>query len=205
MITRIDAVCSLILPGKSLADIGCDHGLVAKYALDHGVKSVIAADVSEKSLNKARELLSGRQNVRFVVSDGFDSIDKRVEQAVIAGMGGSKIVELIDRLDYRPSLILGAQSDRRKLREYLVTHGYKITRDFCFYDRGKYYDFIRAEEGESERYSETQLEYGAFYKQRNADLRAKAEEQKRKILGYKLTLENEKRLEMVEEVLSWQQ
>ena len=111
MITRIDAVCSLILPGESLADIGCDHGLVAKYALENGVKRVIAADVSEKSLNKARELLSGRQNVRFVVSDGFDSIDERVEQAVIAGMGGSRIVELIDRLNYRPSLILGAQSD----------------------------------------------------------------------------------------------
>ena len=204
MITRIDAVCSLIRPGASLADIGCDHGLVAKYALDHGVRRVVAADISEKSLSKARALLSGYENARFIVSDGFDEVDERVEQAVIAGMGGSKIVDLISRLDYRPSLVLGAQCDQRKLREYLITHGYKITNDFCFYDRGKYYDFIRAEEGLSAPLTETQLEFGAFYRAKNPHLKAKAEELKCKILGYKLTPRNEIRLNMTEEELSWQ-
>lgn len=204
MITRIDAVCSLIRPGASLADIGCDHGLVAKYALDHGVQRVVAADISEKSLSKACALLSDYENARFIVSDGFDEVDERVEQAVIAGLGGSKIVDLISRLDYRPSLVLGAQCDQRKLREHLITHGYKITHDFCFYDRGKYYDFIRAEEGISPPLTGIQLEFGAFYKEKNPHLKAKAEELKGKILGYKLTPRNENRLKMTEEVLSWQ-
>lgn len=204
MITRIDALCSLIRPGRSLADIGCDHGLVAKYALDNGVSRVIAADISEKSLSKARELLKEYDNVRFIVSDGFDKIDERVEQAVIAGLGGSKIVDLISRLDYRPTLVLGAQCDQRKLREYVVSHGYKITDDFCFYDRGKFYDFIRAEEGDSPALDETQLEFGAFYRVKNPHLKAKAEELKGKILGYKLTPKNETGLKIIEEVLSWQ-
>ena len=204
MTTRIDAVCSLIRPRDSLADVGCDHGLVAKYALDHGVTRVIASDVSEKSLAKARSLLSGYENVRFIVSDGFDAIDEKVGQAVVAGMGGSKIVNLISRLWYRPALILGAQCDQRKLREYLVTHGYKIVNDFCFYDRGKYYDFIRAEEDAGATLTETELEFGAFYREKNPHLKAKAEELKNKLLGYKLTPWNEVRLKMTEEVLSWQ-
>ncbi len=204
MITRIDAVCSLIRAGESLADIGCDHGFVAKYALDRGVKRVIASDISEKSLAKARKLLEGYDNAKFIVSDGFDEFDEKVEQAVLAGMGGSKIVDLIARLDYRPTLILGAQCDQRKLHEYLISHGYKITHDFCFYDRGKYYDFIRAEEGISPMLTDIQLEFGTFYKDKNPHLKAKAEELKGKILGYKLTPRNKTRLEMTEEVLSWQ-
>ena len=74
---RISAVCSLIRPCDCLADIGCDHGLVAKYALDNGVKEVIAADISEGSLKKAKKLLGGYPNVTYRLSDGFDRLRKR--------------------------------------------------------------------------------------------------------------------------------
>ena len=94
---QISAVCSLIRPSRNLADIGCDHGLVAAYALDVGIGEVIAADISEGSLDKARRLLAGRANVRFVISDGFDGIPVRVEQAVVSGMGGLKIADIISR------------------------------------------------------------------------------------------------------------
>lgn len=201
---RISAVCSLIRPSRNLADIGCDHGLVAAYALDFGIGEVIAADISEGSLQKARRLLAGRGNVRFVISDGFDGIPVRVEQAVVSGMGGQKIADIISRCPYRPALVLGAQHNVKELRVFLSGGGYRIVEDFCVCDRGKYYDFIRAEEGKADALDAVQLAYGAFYKRKNPYLYDFAAAAADKIKGYKLTDENRMRLEMLEEVLKWQ-
>ena len=201
---RIQAICTLIEPCGVLADIGCDHGLVSLYAVEKGVKKVIASDISEGSLQKARELLAGYDGVRFCVSDGFDSVDERVDTAVISGMGGRKILDIISRLSYRPTLILGAQHNVHELREYLCENGWMIEKDFCFFDRGKYYDFIRAVPGKSETPTTVQLDFGIFYKQKNEHLLSFLLDQKRKIKDYKQTESNLQRLALIEEVLKWQ-
>lgn len=202
---RIDAVCSLIEPCDSLADIGCDHGRVALYALENGVKRVIAADISAGSLKKAQALLCGRPGAETVLSDGFDAIEQRVDCAVIAGMGGLKIVEILSRIDYRPTLILGAQHNIDKLRRYLTENGYRIERDTWLYDRGKFYAFIRAREGSSPPLTELQLVYGVYYKEKNESLKLFATEQMKKLRTYKQTEENKKLLALTEEVLKWQE
>ncbi len=201
---RIDAVCSLIKPCGSLADIGCDHGYVAKFALDLGVGRVIASDLRAKSLDKARKLLAERKNVEFVLSDGFDNLPERVDTAVISGMGGRKIIDILSRLSYKPVLVLGAQHNVKELRVYLIEHGYKITDDFCVFDRGKYYDFIRAEEGSAEMPDELALYYGIFYKRKNPDLLKMVSEQLFKLGNYKQTPENLVAFYRLQEVLKWQ-
>ena len=65
--TRLAAVCSLIEPAGVIADVGCDHGIVAEYCADKCLADiVIASDVSDACLEKARKRLFGRTNVRFV-------------------------------------------------------------------------------------------------------------------------------------------
>lgn len=201
---RIEAVCSLIKPCRSLADIGCDHGYVAKFALDFGIAKVIASDVRVKSLDKARRLLAGYGNVEFALSDGFDSLPFRVDTAVISGMGGRRIIDILSRCDYKPALILGAQHNVAELRVYLIEHGYIITDDFCVYDRGKYYDFIRAEAGVTEMPDGVALKYGIFYKRKNPDLLKMVSELIAKLGGYKQTPENIAVTESLQEVLKWQ-
>lgn len=201
---RIKAICSLVRPCNLLADIGCDHGFVAKHAVDIGVNEVIAADISEGSLNKARKLLEQYKNVSFFLSDGFDDIPVCVDEAVISGMGGLKIIDIVSRCRYKPVLILGAQHNQRELREFLVCGGYRITEDFCVFDRGKYYDFIRAEAGPSEGLTDVQLRYGVFYRRRNPDLERFALESEEKLRKYKRTQENNYKLALIEEVLRWQ-
>lgn len=202
---RISAVCSLIRPCDCLADIGCDHGLVAKYALDNGVKEVIAADISEGSLKKAKKLLGGYPNVTYRLSDGFDKIEKKADVAVISGMGGQTIIGILLRLTYKPELILGAQHNQKELREYLINNGYSIEEDFCVLDRGKFYDFMRAAEGQSPPLSAVQLQYGVYYKRKNPDLKACMLDALAKLKSYKTTQSNLYKLELVKEVLKWQE
>lgn len=202
---RISAVCSLIRPCDCLADIGCDHGLVAKYALDNGVKEVIAADISEGSLKKAKKLLGGYPNVTYRLSDGFDKIEKKADVAVISGMGGQTIIGILSRLTYKPELILGAQHNQKELREYLINNGYSIEEDFCVLDRGKFYDFMRVAEGQSPPLSAVQLQYGVYYKRKNPDLKACMLDALAKLKSYKATQSNLYKLELVKEVLKWQE
>lgn len=200
---RITAICSMIKPGGILADIGCDHGLVAGYA-SRVCDKVIAADVSEKAVAAVSKKFAGKENVICVVSDGFDSIPRPVDQAVITGMGGRLIIKILSRYPRRPDLILGAQHDVPALRVWLTENGYRIVADRCVYDRGKYYDVIRAEAGTQPPLDEIERTIGVFYKQKNPDLLRFLTETEEKINGYKRTNANAARLALVKEAIEWQ-
>ena len=200
---RINAVCSLIEPCGIFADVGCDHGMVAGYASKICGK-VIAADVSEKAIVLLKEKFADKPNVICRVSDGFDLIPEPVDQAVIAGMGGRLIIKILSRYARRPDLIIGAQHDVSAVRVWLTENGYKIIADRCVYDRGKYYDVIRAVAGESEPLTEIERTIGVFYKQKNPDLLRFLTESEEKINGYKRTSGNDRRLALIKEALEWQ-
>ena len=205
MTTRIEAICSLIERCETLADIGCDHGFVASYAHSIGCKEVIASDISETSVEKAKLAFSDNEGVSFVVSDGFKAIKKKVDLAVIAGMGGKKIAEILETANYLvPTLVLGPQHDADFLREYLVLQGYYIDADFMAEERGKFYSFIRARLGKKQTIDDIQRVYGVYYKDKNPALKAFALKQRENILRFASTEKNAKLLTATEEVLKWQ-
>ncbi len=201
---RINAICRLIKPCPSLADIGCDHAEVALYALENGVENVIASDISQVAVSNARLKLARFEGATAVLSDGFSDLPYAVDTAVISGMGGRKIIDMLQRCAYKPTLILGAQHNQSELRIYLMQNGYVITDDVCVFDRGKYYDIIRAEVGISPMLTDVQIEYGVFCRQPNADLKKRTEEELKKLESYKPTEYNRKRKIMLTEVLAWQ-
>ena len=86
---RLAAILSHVR-GSALADIGCDHGLIAVSALEQGlVERVIATDISASSLAKARALAAQRNAaaIEFRVGDGMRVLaDGEADVVVIAGM-----------------------------------------------------------------------------------------------------------------------
>lgn len=200
MTPRLKAVCGLIRPCDLLADIGCDHGYVARYALENGVKTVIAADVAPASLEKARKLLRpyGDRAVT-VCTNGLAAIDGyEPDVIVIAGMGGKNMIEILTGYARSAALILGPQRDEREVRLYLTRNGWKITDDFVVCDRNRYYDVLRAERGE-QRLDEKQLRFGVFYREKNTILEQKLTRQKARLEGYGADTAD------ITEALSWQQ
>ena len=147
MTERLETVFSHVKKTPSLADVGCDHGYIAKALLDRGVcEKVIISDVSAKSLEKAEKLLKGYgDRVVSVVADGFSGYPYIPETAVIAGMGGEEIIHILKGASALPkNLVLAPQKNTDKVRRTLVSLGYKLEKDFTFFSAKKYYDLIVA-------------------------------------------------------------
>ncbi|MCH5163179.1 MAG: SAM-dependent methyltransferase [Clostridiales bacterium] len=163
--TRLDALESVIVPAETIADVGCDHGLVAKYCVTAGLAElVIASDISEACLDKARHTLADEKNVQFVRCDG---IGYSCDEAVISGMGGLLICGILDRANadglLPTTLVLLPHRDADAVRRKLTELKYGIDKDFMIKDRGRYYSVIRAERrGAAQSLTERQYLFGAF-------------------------------------------
>ena len=203
---RLQAIADQIVPCEVFADVGCDHGIVGLYVAERGLAARICeCDISDDSLNKARSLVGER--AEYFSGDGFAPLTEKnvtVDQAVIAGMGGELIIKILEKCPNKPRLILGAQKNADKLRRYLVSHGYRIDRDFMVEDGGKFYDVIVAVEGEDKLLDDTEAFAGKYYRQKNADLKAWCEYNRKRVGQYKPTENNVKILSMIAEVEKWQ-
>ena len=179
-----DALCNCDV----FADIGCDHGYVAKAMLDNGkCNTAIISDISEKCLKKAEDLLCDyltKNKVKSCVSDGFEKIEY-CDQALIAGMGGEEIVGIILRSKILPDrLVLQPMKNTRKVRELLLEKGYKLEKDYVFYVGRKYYDIIVAIKGE-DTYTDDELEYGRTnLNEKPQDFIRRLTEEKNKLQGF---------------------
>ncbi len=201
---RLNAILSVIPACEVMADIGCDHGKLTRRALLEGrAKRVIATDISEKCLNKARELNSDLKNVKFSIGDGLEALDgESCDVIVISGMGGNTIMNILEPLP-DATLILQPQSDAPALRRFLVENNYFIKEDFVTCANSKFYDIIRAEKG-SMTLNKTQLLFGAYYEKPNRYLKQRLELIISKTLSYKPTPKNLELIQNAREAIKWQ-
>lgn len=163
MSKRVEVITSLIEPCEIFADVGCDHGLVAKKVLDENLaEKVFITDISKPSLEKAIALLKEYYPNKFTayLTDGLASVPMPNE-VLIAGMGGEEIIKIVEKSAYKPViLILQPMKNADKVRKYLRKIGYGLDRDFTFYQDNKYYDIMRAKLGFNDFYSEKEEKYG---------------------------------------------
>lgn len=145
---RIDTLCSLLVPCKSFADVGCDHGYCSEYVLKNGLcEQVIFSDISKGSLQKAQTLLApfvDGGKAKGVLGGGFYGVPNTTEQVLIAGMGGVEIVSILSdkKYGFMPQrFVFQPMHDTEKLRRYILENGGYIARDFTFEDN-KFYDVL---------------------------------------------------------------
>src|SRR5690625_163677 len=96
---RLKEIANLIDYGKSVIDIGTDHGLVPLYLAKNKISDdILATDISEKSLQKLESRLDNKEIIKTKVCDGLDGISIKENQvAVIAGMGAVTIIDIIKK------------------------------------------------------------------------------------------------------------
>lgn len=146
MTERLEKIFSVIPECQVFADVGCDHGYLAKAVLKSGkCKKVILSDVSEKCLQKAKDLLCEEiqnQTALAVVSDGFDNLPK-CDCALIAGMGGEEIISILKKAKSLPDiLVLQPMKNTDKVRVTTVELGYQVLTDFTFQVGRIFYDLM---------------------------------------------------------------
>lgn len=161
MTDRLDKLVSLVPKCNVVADIGCDHGYAGIELLKTGkAVRVIFVDVSQPSLDKARNNCPEEFGCRaeFVCRDGLGDI--QVDCALIAGMGGLEIISILSNATFPPPyLVLQPNRNPKEVRMYLCKE-YGIDYDGKIFD-GKFYDMIVANRTRhGENLSEMEIEFG---------------------------------------------
>ena len=134
---RLAAAASLVRLGAIVADIGCDHGMLAAHLVMEGkAKHVYASDVNEKPLSQAKALIQRyglEQSVTTVLSDGLEQIPQTVDTIIMCGMGGELIADLIQpaKWVFQPGkrLVLQPMTFVDKLRKWLAYNGFTIQKE----------------------------------------------------------------------------
>lgn len=139
---------------ETLADVGCDHGLLSAAAILTGAAGyALASDISPGSARKAERLakrLGIENRMTVVCCDGLAAAagEEPPYSIAICGMGGELIARILDenaraaRLADR--IVVQPMRGEAELREYLVKNGYGITDERVVRDGRRFYQVIAA-------------------------------------------------------------
>ena len=160
-------IAALVPKCSTLCDIGTDHAYVAIYLAKKGIADkIIAADIKKGPLLQARKNIDAF-NVEHIVetrlSNGFDQFGQgEAECAIIAGMGGETIAEILENEKGCKYFVLQMQTAHKHLREYLCTHGYVIKKESVCREGNKMYTALLAVRGNSPELNDVQKEIGPY-------------------------------------------
>jgi tRNA (adenine22-N1)-methyltransferase len=162
---RLKMIADLVPSCTTLCDIGTDHAYVAIYLAKKGrAKKIIAADIKKGPLNQAEKNIASFEighKIETRLSDGFSGIgQKEADCAIIAGMGGETIAEILENEKGCKYFVLQMQTAHKHLREYLITHGYIIKKESICREGNKMYAALLAVRGDNEILSDIQKEIG---------------------------------------------
>ena len=157
---RLSVIISFIPLCDSLADVGCDHGYIGAEALTSGIAKIVQfCDISEASLNKARKECERRGlfEADFFCVNGLEGIETEV--AVIAGMGGLEIIDIVNNADTLPEvLVLQPMKNAGEVRIALMDR-YFIEKDFTVAEGRRFYTVMKLVRGK-DRLSEREIMFG---------------------------------------------
>lgn len=158
---RLQAIIDWVEPDSRLIDIGSDHLIIPNALIDQGITSLVfASDVHDGPLESMRRS-RGERNITILQSDGLEQVEEDLNSAIIAGMGGRLIQQIIDNsldkflaMDY---IIVQPMQQIEELRQYLQSHFEVVAERLIAEDRKIYhlmklrpgrdrYDVIRTKE-----------------------------------------------------------
>lgn len=155
---RLQKCADFVRRGSKLADIGTDHGYLPIWLLKSGkLSKAIAGDINQGPLNTAR-LNAEKYSVELttVLGGGFSCIrPEDVEDAVIAGMGGELIAQIVSEAPWllleNRRLILQPMTAADKLRKALYAMGFCLIKEELVKEGGKLYSVMLATQGVDKR------------------------------------------------------
>jgi len=163
---RLSLIAEVLGTCTCCADIGSDHGRLGAFLLqNHRCEHVCLTDISAPSLDKARKLISLlalEDKASFYVGDGAQILGRSVDAAIIAGMGGETIAEIIEgsqgKLD-GARLILQPNVAAPYLRRKLNKCGWMVVNETLARDGRRIYMIIEAIQGK-QQLTDTEYEVG---------------------------------------------
>jgi len=150
---RLAMTAQLVPQGLIVADIGSDHAILPVHLVRCGISPrAIASDIEVGPLQNAAKTVKQaglEDKIELRQSDGFSRFAAADANAwVLAGMGGTLMARLLSAAPWlcAPGTVVIAQPMRRanELREWLISHGFRIEQELACRDAGRTYTALRA-------------------------------------------------------------
>jgi len=153
---RLAALVVFVPQGARVADIGTDHAYLPIELVEKNIViSAVAGDIHSGPYQVAKDNIKkmGLQHqisVRF--GDGLSVLSPgEVDTVVIAGMGGSSIIEILNSIptvtNSLSRLILQPMTGAGTVRRWLSENKWRVIDEALVQDDGKLYEILVAEQG----------------------------------------------------------
>lgn len=157
MTPRLLAISACVTPGSRIADIGTDHAYIPIYLLQKEmIPCALAMDINVGPIRRAQENIRRFQmeeRIATRLSDGLLELSPgEVDEAIIAGMGGILICEILQaRKDLWADdlrFILQPMTASEELRKFLEKNGFCIEKETLAKEEEKIYQILCVRRGE---------------------------------------------------------
>jgi tRNA (adenine22-N1)-methyltransferase len=186
---RFLKIAALVDKCKVIVDVGTDHGYIPIYLVRNNIcEKAIASDINEGPLKKAAMNVSVEgmaDKIQCRRGSGLSTVKPlEVQGAVIAGMGGNLIKDIIEEglpvFKQLSFAVLQPVQNPEVLRRYVLEKGYKILDEALVYSEGKFYEIMKV------RYDEKPVVLTDFDYEFSSVLLNKKEPVMKEYLEYKL-------------------
>ena len=150
---RLLQAAKLAAPGRTAADVGCDHGKLAVYLALAGISpKVIAVDKRPLPLAKAQALCRQtgcESRVSCRLGDGLAPLlPGEAQEIIIAGVSGETMIEILRQAPWLQSadihLILIPASHAERLRAWLYAEGFYLDSETPVEENRRFYTVMSA-------------------------------------------------------------
>lgn len=171
LMPRLQKIYDIVPPCSVAADIGTDHAYIPVcLTKSKKCERAIASDIGKGPLERARATVlkyGEENNISLRLGGGLSTVATGEAQTIIiAGMGGILISRILDEAKETAkkaqTLILQPMTAAEKLREYLVSNGFKTEKEYLVAEDEKIYTIIVAAFGKDLPYSAAELYMGKY-------------------------------------------
>lgn len=161
---RLQTIAKFCDKEDKVVDIGADHGLLSLYLFkEKGLSKIIATDINEEALNKAKENFTKyNAPIPIFIGDGINDLDLQdYNTLVIAGMGSHTIMHILsdkDKLLSINKIIISSHNHPELVRKHLNTLGFYLEDEVVIYDK-HYYTIMKFLKG-NHKHSKDLNNYG---------------------------------------------
>ena len=160
-------VATMVPLNATIVDVGTDHAyLPIELVSSKRIKEAWAVDVQPGPLRAAEANVAKAgltAQIHCLLSDGLQKVEAPYDCLTIAGLGGATIVEILiaagAKLQKADRLVIQANNATPKVREYLVSQGYRIEDERIVYEGELYYEVLSFVKGQA-KYTEQEYRFG---------------------------------------------
>lgn len=146
---RLKTIADLITSSDVVADVGCDHGLLAIHLIHHQqVTNIFVSDINEAALASAQSNINKYQLQQFItpiLANGIEWINNypQINCVIIAGLGTAKILKILkDDANQVQRYVIQTNTNAAKIRQWIKTNNFYLETEILVKDKGRIYEIL---------------------------------------------------------------